>query len=103
MVGRDESVLVTKHRYLMKICDGGVVDEDAQLEALGKGRIAGGALEVFTSEPLQEDSPLCELDNVILTPHIGGGTGTNRALELGDALDEVRRVLGGATPRVDLG
>jgi phosphoglycerate dehydrogenase-like enzyme len=42
------------------------------------------------------------MDNVILTPHIGGGTGTNAALELTETLEEMLRILGGEPPRVDL-
>jgi phosphoglycerate dehydrogenase-like enzyme len=57
---------------------------------------------VFTYEPLPADSPLCTLDNVILTPHIGGGSGTNRTIELTDALQEMERILRGEAPRVNL-
>jgi phosphoglycerate dehydrogenase-like enzyme len=79
-----------------------VVDEEALIEALASRQIAGAGLDVFTLEPLQADSALCELDNVILTPHIGGGTGTNRNLELGEALEEMQRVLSGERPRIEL-
>ena len=66
------------------------------ISALRDGTIAGAGLDVFTYEPLPADSPLCRLDNVILTPHIGGGSGTNRELELREALEEARRALSGA-------
>lgn len=52
---------------------GGVVDEDALYRALKDGKIAGAALDVFAQEPLV-DSPLLELDNVIVTPHLGAST-----------------------------
>jgi D-3-phosphoglycerate dehydrogenase len=51
---------------------------------------------------LHEDSPLCGLDNVIMTPHIGGGTGSNRTIELTAALDEMQRILDGERPQVDV-
>jgi phosphoglycerate dehydrogenase-like enzyme len=51
---------------------GKVVDEDALIQALRERQIAGAALDVFQKEPLPEDSPLWEMENVILTPHIGG-------------------------------
>ncbi len=51
---------------------GGVVDEPALIEALRAGRLAGAALDVFTSEPLPAESPLWELPNVLLAPHTAG-------------------------------
>jgi len=58
--------------YLLNIARGKVVDEAALIEALRARRIAGAALDVFATEPLPADSPLWEMDNVIVTPHIGG-------------------------------
>ncbi len=80
---------------LVNVARGGVVDEEALIDALRSGTIAGAGLDVFTYEPLPADSPLCTLENVILTPHIGGGTGTSREGELTEALREVTRVLNG--------
>ncbi len=88
-----ELALMKENAYLVNICRGGVVDEEALIEALRNGRLAGAGLDVFTFEPLQADSPLLDLDNVILTPHIGGGTGSNRELELGEALTEIAQIL----------
>jgi phosphoglycerate dehydrogenase-like enzyme len=86
----------------VNIARGGIVDEAALVDALATQRIAGAGLDVFTYEPLPADSPLCELDNVILTPHIGGGTGTTWAGELGEALEELSRILAGGMPRIDI-
>ncbi len=102
MIGRDQLALMKREAFLVNICRGGVVDEEALIDALRQGQIAGAGLDVFTFEPLPAESPLCRLDNVILTPHIGGGTGTNRALELGETLEEMARVLAGERPRIDL-
>ena len=49
---------------------GGIVDEEALYEALKSGKLYGAALDVYENEPLKE-SKLFELDNVVLTPHIG--------------------------------
>ena len=81
--------------FLVNIARGGIVDEEAMIDALLEDRIAGAGLDVFTYEPLPADSPLCSLDNVILCPHMGGGSGTNRQIELGAALAEMSRMLSG--------
>ena len=59
--------------YLINASRGGVVDEGALYAALKEGIIAGAGLDVFSTEP-PIDSPLFELDNVILSPHMGGFT-----------------------------
>jgi phosphoglycerate dehydrogenase-like enzyme len=53
---------------------GSSVDTDALVQALEKGLIRGAGLDVFETEPLPGDHPLWSMDNVILTPHIGGWT-----------------------------
>lgn len=72
LVGRDLLALMKPTAYLLNLARGPVVDEEALAEALREGRIAGAALDVFCCEPLGKEHPLCTLDNVILTPHIGG-------------------------------
>jgi D-3-phosphoglycerate dehydrogenase len=52
---------------------GGIVDEQALADAIREGRIAGAALDVFESEPTTE-SPLFDLDSVVVTPHLGAST-----------------------------
>jgi D-2-hydroxyacid dehydrogenase (NADP+) len=58
--------------YLINVARGGVVDEAELLAALTQGRIAGAALDVFEQEPLPPDHPLWTMENVIITPHLGG-------------------------------
>ena len=58
--------------YLVNVSRGGVVDEDALIDALRRGAIAGAGLDVFSNEPLPEDHPLWSLENVIITPRVGG-------------------------------
>lgn len=59
---------------LINVSRGAVVDEKALITALSSGAIAGAALDVFETEPLPTTSPLWNLDNVIITPHISGFT-----------------------------
>lgn len=63
--------------YIVNIARGGVVNEDALINALREGRLAGAALDVFVGEP-NIRSEWAELPNVILTPHIGSATVQSR-------------------------
>lgn len=58
--------------YLVNVSRGGVVDEDALVDALRRGAIGGAGLDVFSDEPLPEDHPLWSMDNVVITPRVGG-------------------------------
>lgn len=60
--------------YLVNVARGRVVDEPALIEALGKGGIAGAALDCVWEEPLPADSLLWSFENVVITPHTGGET-----------------------------
>jgi phosphoglycerate dehydrogenase-like enzyme len=62
-----------KGAYLINCARGGVVDEAALYEAVKSGQLGGAALDVFEKEPTPA-LPLFELDNVILSPHIGAST-----------------------------
>ena len=58
---------------LVNIARGGLIEQDALILALRQGKIAGAALDVFEREPLPQDSPLWEMENILLTPHNAGG------------------------------
>jgi phosphoglycerate dehydrogenase-like enzyme len=60
--------------YLIDLSRGGVVDHGSLLDALREDRLAGAALDVYPVEPLPESSPLWEMPNVILSPHIAGSS-----------------------------
>ncbi len=59
---------------ILNIARGPLIDEDALIEGLSSGKIAGAALDVFTKEPLSPDSPLLEMENVVITPHLAAST-----------------------------
>jgi phosphoglycerate dehydrogenase-like enzyme len=62
-----------RHAYVVNVGRGTTVDEDALVEALETGEIAGAALDVTAVEPLPGGSPLWDAPNLLLTPHAAGG------------------------------
>lgn len=66
--------LMKKSAYLINTARGAIVDEPALIKILREKAIAGAALDVFVQEPLPKNHPLPELDNVVLTPHLGWPT-----------------------------
>lgn len=81
-----------KHAWFVNVGRGATVDEDALIEALRAGSLAGAALDVFATEPLRSDSPLWTMPNVIISPHAAGGRpmGAEPLLE-----ENLRRLLSG--------
>jgi D-3-phosphoglycerate dehydrogenase / 2-oxoglutarate reductase len=89
IIGARELDLMKSTAFLVNVSRGGLVDEDALVSALQSHRIAGAGLDVFVEEPVPADHPLLALDNVILTPHIGGGTGGARDKQMGDVMHNI--------------
>ena len=71
-VGEREFGLMKPSAIFLNTARGGVVDEQALIQALESGKIAGAGLDVFETEPLPENAPIARLPNAILTPHSGG-------------------------------
>jgi phosphoglycerate dehydrogenase-like enzyme len=63
-----------RHALLVNVTRGGIVDEDALLQALTEGKIAGAGLDVTPREPLPADHPLWDMPNVVVTPHVAGAS-----------------------------
>lgn len=72
LIGREQLARMKPGAVLVNLGRGGLVEEDALIESLRAGRIAGAALDVFREEPLPASSPLWEMPQVILTPHVSG-------------------------------
>jgi phosphoglycerate dehydrogenase-like enzyme len=64
------AVPLKRGALLVNVGRGKLLDDDAVVEALKDGRLGGAALDVFTREPLDSDSPYWDLPNVIVTPHM---------------------------------
>lgn len=95
LIDAEAIALMKSGAILVNASRGPVVDEAALTEALQDGRLAAAALDVFEEEPLAADSPLRSLNNVFITPHIGGATeeAQSRVLEVVKA--NVTRALAG--------
>ena len=72
LVGRDVFAAMKPSAYLINIARGKVVDEEAMIQAIKAGWIAGAGLDVFDTSPLPPDSPLWDMKNVFITPFVGG-------------------------------
>jgi phosphoglycerate dehydrogenase-like enzyme len=81
--------------YLVNLGRGEVIDEEALVKALEERRIAGAALDVFSQEPLPQDHPLWSMDNVIITPHLGGHFDDYPKRALPIICENLRRFLAG--------
>jgi D-3-phosphoglycerate dehydrogenase len=89
LLGKREIEDMRDGAYLLNLSRGDIIDENALYEALASGHLAGAALDVFTNEPY--DGPLRDLDNVILTPHIGSYARESR---IGMEMQAVENLLG---------
>ncbi|WP_089825628.1 D-2-hydroxyacid dehydrogenase [Halogranum amylolyticum] len=74
LFGAPEFETMREDAYLVNVARGAVVDESALVDALGSDAITGAALDVFESEPLSSESPLWDLEEVVVTPHAGAQT-----------------------------
>jgi phosphoglycerate dehydrogenase-like enzyme len=91
MMSTAEFAAMQRSAYLINIGRGGTVDEAALVAALQEGRIAGAGLDVTEIEPLPADSPLWQMENVILTAHYSGVTPAYHLRAMAIFLDNLRR------------
>lgn len=97
----DASRLATMKQdaYLINTARGGIVDENALVDAVRDGVIGGAALDVFEVEPLPQDSPLLHTPGILATTHVAGATREARGESGRMAAATVVEVLGGGAPR----
>lgn len=96
LIGRPEFALMQPHAILINTSRGPIVDEAAMVEALRDKRIGGAGLDVFDDEPVAPTHPLCTLDQVVLSPHLGYASQANLRDYLSASFDNVLAYLSGA-------
>lgn len=99
LIGRKQLAVMKSTACVISTARGGVIDEDALINALQNGLIRGAGLDVFDEEPLPPDHPLTKLENVILSPHSAALT-----WECARRMDEVaaKNCLDGIDGKLDL-
>jgi len=95
MIGARELSSMKPTAFLINIGRGEIVNEDALIQALNSGEIAGAALDAFCQEPLPKDHPFWKMKNVIVTPHVGGASDIYVEQVLSIFEENLRRFLGG--------
>ncbi|MFB6844915.1 D-2-hydroxyacid dehydrogenase family protein [Streptomyces sp. NPDC056373] len=99
LLGRSELALLKPSAYLVNTSRAAIVDQDALLDALHAGRIAGAGVDVFDIEPLPADHPMRTAPRLLATPHLGYVSRANYATYYGQAVEDIRAFLAGAPVR----
>lgn len=100
IIGKAQLRQMQPSAYLVNTARAGLVDEAALLECLREKRIGGAGLDVYTIEPLPVDHPLRQLDNVVITPHLGYFTREMLQSYYQDAVENISSYLAGTPMRV---
>jgi len=100
LVNLDVLKIMKSSAKLINCARGGLIDEEALAEALNKSLIAGAAIDVFSKEPMESNSPLLKVEkNLILTPHLGASTREAQINVAVDVAEQIRDVLLGLSAR----
>ncbi|MET9867711.1 D-2-hydroxyacid dehydrogenase family protein [Streptomyces sp. NPDC006386] len=99
LLGPAELALLKPTAYLVNTSRAEIVDQDALLDALHAGRIAGAGVDVFDIEPLPAGHPMRTAPRLLATPHLGYVSRANYATYYGQAVEDIRAFLDGAPVR----
>jgi D-3-phosphoglycerate dehydrogenase len=99
LISAQRIALMKPTAYLINAANAFVIDNEAIIQALKERRIAGAAFDVFETWPVQSDSPLLKMDNVVLTPHIGGATAETVVRYSEMIVEDIERFLRGERPK----
>jgi glyoxylate reductase len=98
LLGEKEFNLMKRGAVIVNTSRGAIIDEDALFKALESSHLGAAGLDVFVKEPLQHDSPLLRLSNIVLAPHIGSASVKTRATMATMCAENLIAVLNGERP-----
>jgi len=99
IIGARELSMMKRTAYLINTARGGLIDKKALIEALKRRKIAGAALDVYETEPIEPDDELLSLENVTLTSHIAGYSREVVHRSASMVASDIRRYLNGEKPK----
>ena len=100
LIGEEELRCMKPTGFLINTGRGSIIEESALYHALKEGWIAGAGLDVFEKEPPDINNPLLSLENVVVTPHMGGSSLGARVRLVNTAVENVVKVLKGEIPEI---
>lgn len=98
LIGEKELKMMKKGAFLINTSRGSVIDERALYQSLKNGHLGGAGLDVFEQEPVSEQSPLLQLSNTVLAPHIGSASTNTRTIMAKMAARNLIAALNGTRP-----
>jgi D-3-phosphoglycerate dehydrogenase len=98
LLGRAQLEATKPGAFVLNVARGGIVDEAALSESLRSRHLAGGAVDVFSAEPMALDNPLRHAPNLVLTPHLGASTTEAQDRVGTEMAEQVLMALSGVTP-----
>jgi len=99
LLGPEEFDRMKDGAFFINNARGAIIDQEALVEHLQDGGLRGAALDVYDQEPIPDDHPLVDLDNVVTTPHLGGATEEVISRHSEMILDDLRALFEGKEPQ----
>jgi len=98
LIGEEQLKLMKPTAYFINLARASIIDSYALFDILKEKKIAGAAIDVFDMEPVDQDNEFLELDNVIVTPHIGGDTYETNHKHGMMMVNGIKKILNGDIP-----